>query len=161
VSDTPKTDAAVEWATCRPGPISSIAEFARSLERENAALREAGHLAEKIIVQRTDEIRHLERENAALRHTEENLASTVRGLEFENEKLERENAAVERTIENLRARLWGTEFELEKAKAELDWLNTNCVSADPIMGRSTYRWTIEHDEPDIRVAIAELRKAQV
>ncbi len=98
-------------------------------------------------------IEELERENAALRHTEENLASTVRGLEFENEKLERENAAVERTIENLRARLWGTEFELEKAKAELDWLNTNCVSADPIMGRSTYRWTIEHDEPDIRAAI--------
>ena len=40
MSDTPKTDAAVEWATCRPGPISSIAEFARSLERENAALRQ-------------------------------------------------------------------------------------------------------------------------
>jgi hypothetical protein len=39
VSDSPKTDAAVEWATFRPGPISSIAEFARSLERENAALR--------------------------------------------------------------------------------------------------------------------------
>ncbi len=108
-----------------------------------------------------EELLQVRSENAALRHTEENLASTVRGLEFENEKLERENAAVERTIENLRARLWGTEFELEKAKAELDWLNTHCMSADPIMGRSTYRWTIEHDEPDIRVAIAELRKAQV
>jgi uncharacterized coiled-coil protein SlyX len=80
-----------------------------------------------------DRIEELERENAALRHTEENLASTVRGLEF----------------------------ELEKADAALDWLNTHCMSADPIMGRSTYRWTIEHDEPDIRVAIAELRKAQV
>jgi len=78
-------------------------------------------------------IEELERENAALRHSEENLASTVRGLEF----------------------------ELEKADAALDWLNTHCMSADPIMGRSTYRWTIEHDEPDIRVAIAELRKAQV
>ncbi len=43
--------------------------------------------------------------------------------------------------------------------AALDWLNTHCMSADPIMGRSTYRWTIEHDEPDIRAAIAELRKA--
>ena len=89
--------------------------------------------------------RELERENAELRenkerlervilryaHTEENLASTIRGLEF----------------------------ELEKANAALDWLNTHCMSADPIMGRSTYRWTIEHDEPDIRVAIAELRKA--
>jgi hypothetical protein len=41
VSATPKTDAAVEWATFRPGPISSIAEFARSLERENAELRKA------------------------------------------------------------------------------------------------------------------------
>jgi hypothetical protein len=53
------------------------------------------------------------------------------------------------------------ETELEKANAVLDLLNTHCMSADPIMGRSTYRWTIEHDEPDIRVAIAELRKAQV
>lgn len=92
-------------------------------------------------------IAELESENAALRakveqlerailryaHTEENLASTVRGLEF----------------------------ELEKANTALDWLNTHCMSADPIMGRSTYRWTIEHDEPDIRAAIAELRKAQV
>ncbi len=77
--------------------------------------------------------RGLERENNALRHNEESLASTVRGLEF----------------------------ELEKADAALDWLNTHCMSADPIMGRSTYRWTIEHDEPDIRAAIAELRKAQV
>lgn len=80
-----------------------------------------------------DFARELERENAALRHSEESLASTVRGLEF----------------------------ELEKADAALDWLNTHCMSADPIMGRSTYRWTIEHDEPDIRAAIAELRKAQV
>jgi hypothetical protein len=79
----------------------------------------------------SDFARELERENDALRHTEENLASTVRGLEF----------------------------ELEKANAALDLLNTHCMSADPIMGRSTYRWTIEHDEPDIRVAIAELRKA--
>jgi chromosome segregation ATPase len=133
VSDTPKTDAAVEWATCRPGPISSIAEFARSLERENAALRgaldaattslctiskhyrekveklecenaalrEAGHLAEKIIVQRTDEIRHLERENAALRHSEENLAATVRGLEFELEKAEKTAALLRGTVEAL------------------------------------------------------------
>ena len=71
----------------------------------------------------------LERENAELRHTEENLASTVRGLEF----------------------------ELEKANAALDLLNTHCMSADPIMGRSTYRWTIEHDEPDIRAAIDAAR----
>jgi multidrug resistance efflux pump len=74
-------------------------------------------------------IEELERENAALRHSEENLASTVRGLEF----------------------------ELEKADAALDWLNTHCMSADPIMGRSTYRWTIEHDEPDIRAAIDAAR----
>jgi hypothetical protein len=50
---------------------NTIADRIEELERENAALREAGHLAEKIIVQRTDEIRHLERENAALR--EDNL----------------------------------------------------------------------------------------
>jgi predicted nuclease with TOPRIM domain len=100
----------------------------------------------------------LVKENAALRASEESLASTVRGLEFENEKLERENAALERTIENLRIRLWGTEFELEKANTALDLLNSHCMSADPIMGRSTYRWTIEHDEPDIRAFIDELRK---
>ncbi len=87
-------------------PCEVFAQRIAQFERDNAALREAGHLAEKIIVQRTDEIRHLERENAAL-----------------------------------------------------DWLNTHCMSAEPIMGRSTYRWTIEHDEPDIRAAIAELRKA--
>jgi hypothetical protein len=115
------------------GKVWGLVQAYQRLERENAALREAGHLAEEIIVQRTDEIRHLERENAALRHSEESLASTVRGLEF----------------------------ELEKADAALDWLNTHCMSADPIMGRSTYRWTIEHDEPDIRAAIAKLRKAQV
>ncbi len=74
--------------------------------------------------------------------------------EFARE-LERENAALEHTIENLRATLWGTEFELEKANAALDWMNTHCMSADPIMGRSTYRWTIEHDEPDIRAAISK------
>lgn len=71
--------------------------------------------------------------------------------------LKRENAALRRSEESLRTTLWGTEFELEKANAELNWLNTNCVSADPIMGRSTYRWTIEHDEPDIRAAIDAAR----
>lgn len=74
----------------------------------------------------------LERVILRCAHLEGNLASTVRGLEF----------------------------ELEKANAALDWMNTHCMSADPIMGRSTYRWTIEHDEPDIRAAIAELRKAR-
>jgi hypothetical protein len=47
------------------------------------------------------------------------------------------------------------ETELEKANAVLDLLNTHCMSAEPIMGRSTYRWTIEHDEPDIRAAISK------
>ncbi len=47
--------------------VKSLQTKVAKLERENAALREAGHLAEKIIVQRTDEIRHLERENAELR----------------------------------------------------------------------------------------------
>jgi hypothetical protein len=77
----------------------------------------------------------------------------------EVKKLESENAALATMVDSLRTTLWGTEFELEKANTALDLLNTHCMSADPIMGRSTYRWTIEHDEPDIRVAIAELRKA--
>jgi hypothetical protein len=75
-------------------------------------------------------------------------------------KLENENEALNETFESLASTVRGLEFELEKADAALDWLNTHCMSADPIMGRSTYRWTIEHDEPDIRAAIAELRKAQ-
>jgi hypothetical protein len=133
VSDTPKTDAAVEWATCRPGPISSIAEFARSLERENAALREAGHLAEKIIVQRTDEIRHLERENAALRHSEENLAATVRGLEFELEKAEKTAALLRGTVEALgdaNDRLTIEISGLRKDKERLSWLAVSDVWFD-------------------------------
>jgi hypothetical protein len=71
VSDTPRTDKQVaKHRLLGGGPLElngPFADFARELERENAALREAGHLAEKIIVQRTDEIRHLEGENAALR----------------------------------------------------------------------------------------------
>ena len=63
-----------EWtrSICR-GYADRIAE----LDRENTALREAGHLAEKIIVQRTDEIRHLERENAALRAENETLRAAI------------------------------------------------------------------------------------
>jgi hypothetical protein len=70
-------------------------------------------------------------------------------------ELERENTALATMVNSLRTTLWGTEFELEKANAALDWLNTHCMSAEPIMGRSTYRWTIEHDEPDIRAAISK------
>ena len=125
----------------------------------------------------------LQAENAALRHSEENLASTVRGLEFELEKAQKqidglfaelastgaeevrqtraENHQISQKASKLCYDLIARERELEKANAALDWLNTHCMSADPIMGRSTYRWTIEHDEPDIRVAIAKLRKAQV
>jgi len=120
-------------------------------------------------------IEELERENAALRHSEENLASTVRGLEFELEKAQKqidglfaelastgadelreyraENHQISQKASKLCYDLIARERELEKANAALDWLNTHCMSADPIMGRSTYRWTIEHDEPDIRAAI--------
>jgi chromosome segregation ATPase len=130
-----------------------------------------------------DRIEQLERENDALRHSEESLASTVRGLEFELEKANKqidglyaelastgadelreyraENHQISQKASKLCYDLIARERELEKANAALDWLNTHCMSAEPIMGRSTYRWTIEHDEPDIRVAIAELRKAQV
>jgi chromosome segregation ATPase len=156
---------AIDAATTSLCTISQhYREKVEKLERENAALREAGHLAEKIIVQRTDEIRHLERENDALRHSEENLAATVRGLEFELEKAEKTAPWLGGTVEALgdaNDRLTIEISGLRKDKERLDWLNTHCMSADPIMGRSTYRWTIEHDEPDIRAAIAELRKAQV
>jgi predicted RNase H-like nuclease (RuvC/YqgF family) len=105
VSDTPKTDAAVEWATCRPGPISSIAEFARSLERENAALRGALDAATTslctISKHYREKVEKLECENAALRHSEENLAATVRGLEFELEKAEKATAMLRGTVEAL------------------------------------------------------------
>jgi FtsZ-binding cell division protein ZapB len=101
-------------------------------------------------------IAQLERDNAALRHTEENLAATVRGLEFELEKAEKTAALLRGTVEALgdaNDRLTIEISGLRKDKERLDWLNTHCMSADPIMGRSTYRWTIEHDEPDIRAAI--------
>ncbi len=159
------------------GKVWGLVQAYQRLERENAALREAGHLAEEIIVQRTDEIRHLERENAALRHSEESLASTVRGLEFELEKANKqidglfaelsstgadelreyraENHQISQKASKLCYDLIARERELEKANAALDWLNTHCMSAEPIMGRSTYRWTIEHDEPDIRAAISK------
>ncbi len=76
---TPISSGSPDWlrtmadCNCRCGDdddaagLEAAADRIDQLERENAALREAGHLAEKIIVQRTDEIRHLERENAALR----------------------------------------------------------------------------------------------
>ena len=108
-----------------------------------------------------DRIEELERENAALRHTEENLAATVRGLEFELEKAEKTAALLRGTVEALgdaNDRLTIEISGLRKDKERLDWLNTHCMSADPIMGRSTYRWTIEHDEPDIRAAIDAAQK---
>jgi len=92
-------------------------------------------------------------------------ATVARGLERENNALRGKVEQLERAIlryahieETLASTVRGLEFELEKANAALDLLNTHCMSADPIMGRSTYRWTIEHDEPDIRAFIDELRK---
>jgi hypothetical protein len=41
MSDTPRTDNAEAWATERPRPVDSISSFARTLERENATLRDA------------------------------------------------------------------------------------------------------------------------
>lgn len=50
MSDTPRTDAQVEWVTFRPGPIQAMADFARTLERELAALRaDKERLVEAII----------------------------------------------------------------------------------------------------------------
>jgi hypothetical protein len=128
-------------------------------------------------------VEQLERAILRYAHIEESLASTVRGLEFELEKANKqidglyaelastgaeevrqtraENHQISQKASKLCYDLIARERELEKANAALDLLNTHCMSADPIMGRSTYRWTIEHDEPDIRAAIAELRKAQV
>jgi hypothetical protein len=67
VSDTQQTDQRTYSANCLGKTLVVNADWAKLLERENAALREAGRLAEGIIVQRTDEIRHLERENEKLR----------------------------------------------------------------------------------------------
>ena len=128
-----------QWITRLEGRANQSYHYTREAADQNTAhlnelvkLRAAyAEMAAKIMSLQASE-HALQSENAALRHSEESLASTVRGLEF----------------------------ELEKADAALDWLNTHCMSADPIMGRSTYRWTIEHDEPDIRAAIAELRKAR-
>lgn len=128
-------------------------------------------------------IKKLEQENDALNEAVESLRTTLWGTEFELEKSKKqidglfaelastgadelreyraENHQISQKASKLCYDLIARERELEKVNAALDWLNTNCVSADPIMGRSTYRWTIEHDEPDIRAAIAELRKAQV
>jgi len=148
---------------------SCNAEELLQVRSENAALRA--------------KVEQLERAILRYAHIEESLASTVRGLEFELEKANKqidglfaelastgadelreyraENHQISQKASKLCYDLIARERELEKANAALDWLNTHCMSADPIMGRSTYRWTIEHDEPDIRVAIAELRKAQV
>ena len=49
----------------------------------------------------SDFARELERENAALRHSEENLAATVRGLEFELEKAQKTAAMLRGTVEAL------------------------------------------------------------
>jgi hypothetical protein len=49
----------------------------------------------------SDFARELERENAALRHSEENLAATVRGLEFELEKAQKTAALLRGTVEAL------------------------------------------------------------
>jgi chromosome segregation ATPase len=139
--------------------------------------------AQKKVVALRGKVEQLERAILRYAHIEETLASTVRGLEFELEKKQKqidglyaelastgaeevrqtraENHQISQKASKLCYDLIARERELEKANAALDWLNTHCMSADPIMGRSTYRWTIEHDEPDIRAAIAELRKAQV
>lgn len=170
MSDTPKTDRAAFY----PGLNDDYDDFsidgtcvyatvARGLERENNALRA--------------KVEQLERAILRYAHVEENLASTVRGLEFELEKKQKqidglyaelastgaeevrqtraENHQISQKASKLCYDLIARERELEKANAALDWLNTHCMSADPIMGRSTYRWTIEHDEPDIRAAISK------
>jgi hypothetical protein len=91
VSDTPKTDAAVEWATFRPGPISSLAEFARSLERENAALREAHDAATTSLCTISQHYREktekLERENAALRIQLQDMTDQFFAVSQENAAL--------------------------------------------------------------------------
>ena len=46
MSDTPRTDNAVLFAISRGMTLAPLAEFARDLERENAALREALATAE-------------------------------------------------------------------------------------------------------------------
>lgn len=162
-------------------------EFARELERENAELRENKERLERVILRyaHTEEnlastIRGLEFElERAERKIDGMLAELataggeeIRQTRAENHRVceeakelrhelistERELEKLKQETERLQATLWGTEFELEKAKSDLDWLNTNCVSADPIMGRSIYRWNIEYDEPDLRAFIQNARR---
>ncbi len=133
--------------------------------------------AQKKVVALRGKVEQLERAILRYAHIEETLASTVRGLEFELEKKQKqidglyaelastgaeevrqtraENHQISQKASKLCYDLIARERELEKANAALDWLNTHCMSAEPIMGRSTYRWTIEHDEPDIRAAISK------
>ena len=87
------------------------------LERENAALREAGHLAEKIIVQRTDEIRHLERENAALKNA---IALGQENCDAEYERLREERDEADK----LKRELDG----LRKDKERYEWLKSGVGS---------------------------------
>ncbi len=139
MSDTPRVDEYIraynekeKWAR-----DMSPVELAEQLERENAALREAGHLAEKIIVQRTDEIRHLERENAELRaeskllnaaqkiseETDEPIIRDILSLRAKVDELERENAEELRRVRADKTEVLGklaqVERENEKLRAEL------------------------------------------
>ena len=159
--------------------VKEAADLNTAHLNELVKLRAAyAEMAAKVMSLRASE-HALQSENAALRHSEESLASTVRGLEFELEKANKqidglfaelastgadelreyraENHQISQKASKLCYDLIARERELEKANAALDLLNTHCMSADPIMGRSTYRWTIEHDEPDIRVAIDAAR----
>jgi hypothetical protein len=69
VSDTPRTDAAAIRCACSTYVVPS--EFARELERENAALRAIS--IEAMISNTAFRMKELERENAALRVDKERL----------------------------------------------------------------------------------------
>lgn len=71
MSDTPKTDAAAIRCACSTYVVPS--EFARELERENAALRAIS--IEAMISNTAFRMKELERENAALRADKERLDS--------------------------------------------------------------------------------------
>ena len=109
----------------------------------------------------SDFARELERENAALRHSEENLAATVRGLEFELEKAQKTAPWLGGTVEALgdaNDRLTIEISGLRKDKERLDWLDVNCTRvADSERYLPTTVYWGKGTHRDIRAAIDAAR----
>jgi chromosome segregation ATPase len=149
VSDAPEIIDAAAIFQRFPDTWDTIYQYIKKLEQENDALNEA---VESLRTTLWGTEAELEKANKQIDGLFAELAST--GAD-ELREYRAENHQISQKASKLCYDLIAKERELEKANAALDWLNTHCMSADPIMGRSTYRWTIEHDEPDIRAAISK------